>query len=1054
MTRLRAMLAITVVGAFFTMASAAVWGQSAVPFEQLVSQLQWRSIGPSVGGRVVAVSGVAQDPNTFYMGAVGGGIWKSYDYGVTWENISDKTLHSSSISIGAIAVAPSDPNVIYAGTGEADFRNDVITGDGMFKSTDAGKTWQAIGLADTHMIGDIVVNPDSPDVVYVAALGHGWNAFVPNTQGGVYKTSNGGQSWQRVLSINDGKTGAIDLAMDPQNPDVVYAAMWQVTRTAWKLTSGGSGSGLYKTTDGGAHWTNISHNPGMPAGIQARIGVAVSPSNPGIVYAVVQAKHGGLFRSKDAGQHWERVNNSWDLRQRGFYYSTVYVDPKDPDTVYLPEVSSFWVSHDGGKTLAKLHTPHGDNHVAWINPNNPDIIEEGNDGGATVSTNGGKTWTSEDDQPTGEFYHVDIDNEFPFHVYGAQQDEGSTNGPSSMAGGGIPLSAWQRVAGGEGNWVVPQPGEPWITYASGAGGLYETFFRGNTRTEQNDEISPWPHYHDTGDALMMKYRFAWTHPTLFAPGNPNELLVGVQCVLETLDRGNTWKCISPDLTHNDKSTLGPSGGPVMLDQTGAEIYAYLSGLAVSPLDDNVIWAGSSAGLVHVTTDGGAHWTNVTLPQFRTNEKSKWGLVSSISPSYVNKGAAYLTISRYMWDDFAPYVYKTTDYGQHWTKITQGLPNDQYVMGSCIDPGNQNLVFVTTRSSVYVSLDAGDNWQPLSLNLPHTQVRNCAVQAQQNSVVVATHGRGFWALDNLGLLEDLANGTQVAMGTAHVFKPQVTWMTTSYGASRFGGSSPSVGKNHPFGAMVFFHLPSNYDGTTPATLEFTTASGQVVNTYKLHLRKAGEKSDVHGASVQPGMNEFLWDLNYHSGAEAVNGFYAPRSADSGYSPKRPGPQVVPGTYQVSLNYGGQSQQVPLVIKLDPRLTTTSSGMEARQKLQFELQDTLDQMAKALNPALALQADLEKKIKSGASNARYQSALSGLNQAIGVLIQMHFHHADEGDTPIEPALYAGVAGLYMNLGRGYLAPREADYAVYSSLNSQVQAGIAKLEAAERDAHAALK
>lgn len=1010
-----------------------VMAQPQVPFSQLVSKLHWRSIGPAVGGRVVAVSGVVQQPNVFYMGAVDGGIWKSDDYGVSWENISDKTLDSSNISIGAIAVAPSDPNIIYAGTGEADIRNDFITGNGVYKSTDAGKTWKFMGLKDAHTTSKIVVDPRDPKVVYVASMGQ---VFVDNDEGGVYKTTDGGQTWKKILFV-DNKTGAIDLAMDAQNPEVLYAAMWQAYRTPWKLSNGGPGSGLYKSTDGGAHWVNITHNTGLPQGIQARIGVAVAPSQPSVVYAIVQAKHGGVFRSDDGGSHWTRVNKDWALRQRSFYYSTIYVDPKDPNTIYMPQVDALWVSHDGGKKIAKLHTPHGDNHIAWINPVNPQIILEGNDGGATVSVNAGKTWSGEHDQPTGQFYHVNLDDQFPFHVYGAQQDEGAFEGPSATGEGGIPLSAWKYIAGGESSWVVPQPGKPWITYASD---YYVLFQKENRKINLTQTVSPWPDYQSGAASDELKYRLAWTHSILFSPAAPGELLVGAQCVLKSLDFGNSWACISPDLTRNDKSTEGPTGGPVMLDESGAEVYPYISGLAVSPFDNNVIWAGSSDGLVHITTDGGQHWSDITPPAL-----TQWASISSIAPSYADKGAAYLTASRYMWDDFRPYVFKTTDYGRHWTQITQGLPDDEYVMSICIDPHNKNLIFLGARNSVYVSVDGGNDWESLGLNLPHVQVRDVAIQSEQNSIVIATHGRSFWVLDNLALLEQLADGVKVAEHSAYLFKPQLTWMTMSYGGGEHGERSPAVGEDHPFGTSVFFHLPAGYDGKTPVTLKFTTASGKVVNSYQLHLEKKGEKGKTKATAVAAGMNRFQWNLRY-PGTSKIKDYYSPDEATNGYDPKRSGPEIVPGKYYAVLQYGSQTQQTAFEVKLDPRLTTTLSELQARQKLLFDIQGTLEELATSVNQALVVKGKLEQAIKNAPGNARYQAMLSNLDQAIAVLAQMHMH-SSEGDVVAEPALRDRLASLFSIVDQAYVQPRKLEYEVYGSLKGQIQSGINQLQTVDR-------
>ncbi|MGH8427814.1 MAG: WD40/YVTN/BNR-like repeat-containing protein [Gammaproteobacteria bacterium] len=690
--RMPALLSASAVIVAFLAAPIAASAET-VPAQSLLAKLHWRSVGPYIGGRVVAVAGVSGEPDLFYMGAVDGGVWKSTNYGITWKNISDG-WPSTSDSIGALVVAPSNPKVIYAGTGESDIRGDMITGDGVFRSSDGGKTWQYAGLKDTHTIMKLVVDMNNPDVVYAASMGH---VFVPGTQRGVFKTTDGGNTWRKIFFIN-AKTGVVDLAMDPKNPNVLYAAAWQAYRTPWQLASGGPGSGIYKTTDGGAHWTNISNHSGLPQGVLGKIGVAVAASNPDVVYAAIQAKGGGVFKSIDGGQTFKRVNENWKLRQRAFYYMAISVDPTNPDTVYMPQVDALFVSRDGGKTFTKLNTPHGDNHIVWVNPSNPKILLEGNDGGATVSMDAGQSWSSEDNQPTGQFYHVNLDDQFPFHIYGAQQDEGSFEGPSATSEGEIPLSAWQSVAYGESTFVVPQPGNPNITYGSG---YYSIFLRYDMANEQYQSVSPWPNFQDGAASSALKYRFAWTHPILFSPVNPKELLVGSQYVMKSDDYGQTWQTISPDLTRNVASTEAPSGGPVDLDQSGAEIYPNISALAVSPLDGSVIWAGSSDGLVHVTTDGGAHWLVVSPAKL-----PMWADVTSIQPSYAAKGTAYLTASRYMWDDFTPYVFETTDYGTHWKRIVDGLPNDQYVFHVEQAPNDADLLFLGTRNTVYVSFNGG------------------------------------------------------------------------------------------------------------------------------------------------------------------------------------------------------------------------------------------------------------------------------------------------------------------------------------------------------------
>ncbi|MDE2345224.1 MAG: exo-alpha-sialidase, partial [Gammaproteobacteria bacterium] len=882
--------------AMVTVAAAAPPASSSASEASLLNKLEWRSVGPYVGGRVVAVAGVPGEQNLFYMGGVDGGVWKSTNYGVSWSNITDGTLPADSNSIGAIAVAASNPKIIYVGTGESDIRGDVITGDGVYRSEDAGKTWKAAGLAETHTISALLVDPQNPDIVYASSMGH---VFKPNADRGVFKSVDGGKTWSKVLYV-DANTGCIDLVMDPKNSQVLYAAMWQAYRTAWKLEDGGPGSGLYKSIDGGAHWTEISDNPGYPQGVLGRIGVSVAASNPQVVYSIVQAKDGGVFRSDDSGATWKRVNDNWSLRQRAFYYMSIFADPTNADVVYVPEVDALWVSHDGGKNFAKLHTPHGDNHIIWINPNNPKILLEGNDGGATVSTDGGMTWSTEHNQPTGQFYHVALDGQFPFHIYGAQQDEGSTEGPSATPDGMIPLGAWHGVAYGESTFIAPKPGDPNVTFGSG---YFSILMRYDMATGQYRGVSPWPEYQEGAASNELKYRFGWTHPILFSPVNRKELLVASQYVLRSTDDGATWTRISPDLTRNDPSTELPSGGPVDLDQSGAEVYPDISALAVSPLDGRILWAGSADGLVHVSTDGGRHWADITpkgLPQ--------WAQITSIEPSHVAKDTAYLTASRYMWDDFHPYVFETSDYGRHWEPLSNGVPDNDYAFVVRQDPNDPRLLFLGTKNTVFTSFDGGGHWQPLSLNLPKVQVRDLQINTRQGDLVAATHGRAFWVLGNLALLEQMTRQKAPVADEAYVYAPETAWETHAFGASEYAKRLHDAGSNPPFGATVFFHVPSNYDGKSPVTLSFMDARGRLVRSFKLHLQTPQQttpatvrdnltpqqvKQDAEEklTAIAPGMNRFQWDLRYPDATE-VTGFQAPIAA-GGEDDEVIGPEVLPG-----------------------------------------------------------------------------------------------------------------------------------------------------------------
>jgi photosystem II stability/assembly factor-like uncharacterized protein len=588
--------------------AATVAARPSSPAQQLIGKLHWRSIGPYIGGRVVAVAGVPSNPDLFYMGGVQGGVWKSTDYGQTWSNITDGKIPGIADPIGALAVADSNPNVIYAGTGESDIRGDFDTGDGVYKSSDAGKSWSYAGLRDTRMIANLTIDPRNADVVYAASMGH---VFAPNADRGIFKTTDGGKTWRKVLFVDD-RTGGVDLSMDNRHPNTLYAAMWQAQRVPWKLTSGGPGSALYKTTDGGAHWSKISSNRGFATGTLGKIGVSVAQSSPNVVYAIVQARDGGVFRSDDAGATWKRTNDQWKLRQRAFYYTAIFADPTNPNRAYAPNVDSLYVTDDGGKVWKTIDgIPHGDHHIVWVNPKHPNILLEGNDGGATVSVNSGATWSSVVNQPTGQIYHVALDDQFPFHLFGASQDEGAWEYASAAVGGAITMGEWHAVALGESTFVAPDPDDPLVTYGSG---YYSSFVQLDRHTGQAKNVSPWPRYMAGAASSETKYRFGWTHPILFSPADPHELLVAAQVVFSSLDRGQTWKVISPDLTRNDPATEGPTGGPVFNDQTGAETFPDIASLAVSPLDGNVLWAGSADGLVHVTQDHGATWTAVTPPQ--------------------------------------------------------------------------------------------------------------------------------------------------------------------------------------------------------------------------------------------------------------------------------------------------------------------------------------------------------------------------------------------------------------------------------------------------------
>jgi len=1008
-----------------------------VPTGKLTSALKWRSVGPYTGGRVTTVAGIPDEPNVFYMGTAGGGVWQTEDYGNTWKSISDRDFKSG--SIGAMAIAPSNSKIIYVGTGDSAPRNTVLTGEGMYKSTDGGRKWTYIGLGDTHIISWILVDPHNPDVVYAAALGH---LFGPNPDRGVFKTTDGGKTWKKILYVNE-DTGAISLAMAPSNPSVLYAGMWQMSRSHWTFSSGGPGSGIYQSTDGGENWTNISHRPGLPGGIFGKVGLAVAPSEPNVVYALIQADYkgqaGGLFRSGDAGRSWKLINNSMDITQRAFYYMTVFVDPRDPNTIYLPN-AGVYVSHDAGKKLTALHPPHGDNHVLWINPNNPQLFIEGNDGGATVSQNGGKSWSSEDNQPTGQFYHANLDDQFPFHIYGAQQDRSSVEAPSALPAGTIP-PVWKAIQGGEMSWVVPTPGRSWVTYGSG---YYSMEWKEDRRTGLVTNVSPWPAYKFGLAGSLIKYRYGWNHhPVVFAPGNPNELLMGANVLLETTDEGIHWKPISPDLTRNDKSKQLRPGGPISADVTGEEMFDTISSIAFSPLTDETIWTGSDDGLVHVTTDAGAHWSEVRPPKLPT-----WSTITCIEPSHTDQGTAYVSASRFDWDDFHPYVYKTTDYGRHWTQITAGLPQDQYVESVREDPNEPNLIVAGTSSTVYFSVDGGAEWQPLTLELPAVRVNDVEIQPQQNAVVLATFGRGFYVLDNLQFLEQLG-AAKVATDAPYLFKPQQGWLVTR----RTGGFGPRGpgGENLAPGVTVFFQVPADYDGKTPMKLTFAGATGKLVQSFTLHRKVktkpappsenpavARRESQEKATAVEPGMNHFQWDLAYADAVD-VKGIY-----NSFFAAAPPvGPEVMPGTYYATLTYGHVTQKQPFEVRLDPTSKTTQAELQQRFELLMQIQDALNRLDTNLNQAIDARDALEKAVAGkGVSGKEAQRALDHLNRDIDALVDLKIQ-SGEGALVYPGRLRAWLTSIAGQVRMAFVPPTPAMVEVADGYINDAAAGVSRLQ-----------
>jgi len=746
--------------------------------DPLFRGMKYRSIGPFRGGRSLTAAGIPGDPTTYYFGSTGGGVWKSTDGANTWSPIFDK---DGAPSIGSIAVAVSDPNIVYVGTGEACIRGNISQGDGVWKSLDAGKSWKSVGLKDSRAIGRVIVNPRNADIVFVAALGH---PFGPNTERGVFRSTDGGKNWDKVL-YKDENTGAIDVAFDPQNPNVLFASLWETRRTPWSLSSGGPGSGVYRSTDGGTTWKRLEEH-GLPKGPYGRIGLAVG-ANSERVYALIEAKEGGLYRSDDGGDTWDLVNGSHGLLQRPWYYMHIIADPQDANTLYVLDVE-FFKSTDGGRNFNKIKVPHGDNHGLWIDPKNTMRMIASDDGGVTVTLDGGKSWTREDNQPTAQFYHVITDTRTPYYVYGAQQDNSTIAIASRSDDGSVGRADWYDAGGGEAGYLAPYPPDPNIVYAGDYEGKITRFDR---RTGQLKYVGVQPEISDGTGAAALEHRFQWTAPIVISPHDPNTLYHGGERLFKTTDGGMHWEAISPDLTRNDKSKQQPSGGTITIDDTGVEYYDTIFAVAESPIAKGLIWAGTDDGLIQITRDGGKNWTTVT-----PKEMPEWSRISLIDASPHDAGTAYVAVDRHQWDELLPYIYKTSDYGKTWTRINNGIPNNTFVRAVREDPKKRGLLYAGTETGVFVSFNDGANWRPLQLNLPTTPIHDLVVK--NDDLVLATHGRSFWILDDLSPLRQFTD--EVARQEVHLYTPATAYRMQN--ATEEPPKPVMVGQNPPPGAVIY------------------------------------------------------------------------------------------------------------------------------------------------------------------------------------------------------------------------------------------------------------
>ncbi|HYK82096.1 MAG TPA: hypothetical protein VEU55_03050 [Gemmatimonadales bacterium] len=938
--------------------------------ESSATALRWRLIGPFRGGRAVAVAGIPGDPTTFYFGAVAGGVWKTVNAGLTWEPLFD---HEPTGSIGALAVAASDPNVIYVGTGEADLRSDITFGAGVYRSTDGGTHWAYLGLDDTRHIGRILVDPRNPSVVLVAALGH---AYGSNPERGVFRSSDGGRTWDHVL-YKDAETGAIDLAADPGDPAVVYAALWQARRPPWSQypPDEGPGSGLYRSADGGKTWAPVGGR-GLPAGPHGRIGLAAARGPEGSrVYALVGAREGaGLYRSDDGGASWRLAGADPRITSRNWYFCRVTVDPRNADVVYVPNVALLR-STDGGATFEAIKgAPGGDDyHELWVDPQVSTHMIVGSDQGASVSLDAGRTWSSWYNQPTAQFYHVATDDEFPYRVYGAQQDAGTAATLSRSDYGEITFRDWQPVGAGESGYIAPDPMHPGVVYG---GDTYGGVYRFDRATGQSQDIAPWPLSAFGQPMPERKYRFTWTSPLVFDRLDPQTLYLGAHLLLRTRDGGLHWDVISADLTGAESPAQSHSG-PVTVTNAAARGYGVIYTIAPSPLRPGLIWVGTDNGLIHLTTDAGRHWRNVTPAGL-----APWSKISLIEASPLDSGAAYAAVDRHRLDDLAPYIYRTHDYGQHWTALGRGIAPHAYVHVVRADPARPGLLYAGTELGVYVSFDDGDDWQPLQLNLPTVSVRDLAVH--DHDLVAATHGRAFWVLDDLTPLEQFSD--VVARSSAHLFRPAPA-IRIRRSENRDTPLPPEEphGTNPPAGAIIDYYLGTVPTG--PIALEVRDARGNVVRRVSSEERPGvpGEPPQIarewlprpEPLTRHAGLNRFVWNLRYPQPPADRYGYSMAAIAGQGTVEEPEGPLVLPGEYRVTLRVADQTYVQPLQVGLDPRVHVTATALADQLQLALEIWNAIAQ-ERALHRAVEALAHELHDLAAHDLDAETRPAVAALEQ----------------------------------------------------------------------------
>ena len=903
----------------FTIAQPAIVSSSSTFDPSIYEGMKWRELGPFRGGRSCTVTGVKGKPNLYYFGAVGGGVWRSNDAGQTWGNISDNYFGGT---IGAIAVAENDPNVIFVGEGEQTLRNNVASGSGLWKSTDAGTTWKNIGLTDSKHISRIRIHPKNPDLVYVAAMGNLWK---PNETRGIFRSNDGGQTWKKILYIND-KAGAADLILDPNNPRIIYASIWNMSRNGYRMDSGGPDSKLWKSTDGGETWENLSDKQGMPKGMNGIIGVTISPKNSNRVWAIIENQEaGGVYRSDDAGKTWAKINQDRALLQRAWYYCRIYADSQNEDLVYVMNVS-YGISKDGGGTFELKNAPHGDHHDLWIDPDNNQRMIIGDDGGSQVSNDGGNNWTTYHNQPTAQFYRVSTDNHFPYRIYGAQQDNSSVRIPHRTGGNAVTEKDWVALSIGESAHLAPDPLNSDVIY----GGDYKGYMTmQDIATGQERSTNVYPDLPAGSGAEVMKYRFNWNYPVFFSPHNPKKLYACSNYLHVSYNGGESWEVVSSDLTRGEPETIKSSGGPITQDNTGAEYYANIFAATESPYTEGEIWTGSDDGLVNVTIDGGKTWKNVTPPT-----SPKFNMINAVEVNPFVKGGAYIAATSYKFGDYTPYIYKTLDYGKTWTVITKNIPKEEFVRVVRADQKRKGLLYAGTEKGMWVSFDDGGNWQKLQLNLPPVPIHDLAVK--NNNLVAATHGRSFWLIDDLTPLHQLNN--EIASKENILYKPMPTYRMA--GSNR--REANMEGENHPNGVMIHYFL-KKYDDKTEIKIVILESDGDTIRTFS---NKAKEK--VNLLTVKAGGGRFVWDMRY-AGYKTFPGMVF-------YGSPNQGPKAIPGNYKVRLTVNGESQTQEFEILKDPRLKTTQEDFQAQFDFLIKVRNKVTEVNEGIINIRKIKEDL--------------------------------------------------------------------------------------------------